>query len=442
MSFARSESLRALASAAMLVALAIALIPGRPMALVIALASVGVLAVGGRAAPGAVALVARRRSIVLVFLLALVILAWFVAGVLRANGNWFTPPVSRNDLGAAPLFGHDFSYASSWPWRIGRLPLIWLVLALLCAVGGFVLNADAVRVQLGYARPRRSSWRLLTSSPTRGGRIAIRAIPGVALVTVAAVIGITFMSRYIAYSHPNKALLGMAVIALISALLVAGPVAVGLTLRVDIDKEGRAREEERRRFAAHLHDSVLQTLALIQRRAEDPQAVVQLARAQERELRSWLFEGRAPGDADVSSFAEGIRQIQRDVEARHGVPIEVVTVADCPLDEHLSALLMAAREATVNAAKWSGAAVISAFAEVEPDKVNVTVRDRGKGFDPAAVPGDRKGVAESIHGRMSRHGGEATVQSAPGEGTKVTLTMPRAQRALPAGHAAADRLRG
>ncbi|MGH3281194.1 MAG: PspC domain-containing protein [Trebonia sp.] len=225
-------------------------------------------------------------------------------------------------------------------------------------------------------------------------------------------------------------------------VLLFGPWWLRIARDLVVERQARARAEERADIAAHMHDSVLQTLALIQRRAEDPHAVVQLARAQERELRSWLFEGRAPGDADVSSFAEGIRQIQRDVEARHGVPIEVVTVADCPLDEHLSALLMAAREATVNAAKWSGAAVISAFAEVEPDKVNVTVRDRGKGFDPAAVPGDRKGVAESIHGRMSRHGGEATVQSAPGEGTKVTLTMPRAQRALPAGHAAADRLRG
>ncbi len=216
-------------------------------------------------------------------------------------------------------------------------------------------------------------------------------------------------------------------------VLLFGPWWLRIARDLVVERQARARAEERSDIAAHMHDSVLQTLALIQRRAEDPQAVVQLARAQERELRSWLFEGRAPGDADVSSFAEGIRQIQRDVEARHGVPVEVVTVADCPLDEHLSALLAAAREATVNAAKWSGAAVISVYAEVEPDKVNVAVRDRGKGFDPAAVPGDRKGVAESIHGRMTRHGGEATVQSAPGEGTKVTLTMPRTARSEPAG---------
>jgi signal transduction histidine kinase len=218
-------------------------------------------------------------------------------------------------------------------------------------------------------------------------------------------------------------------------VLLLGPWWLRIARDLVLERQARARAEERSDIAARVHDSVLQTLALIQRRAEDPQAVVQLARAQERELRSWLFEGRAPGDADASSFAEGVRQIQRDVEARHGVPVEVVTVADCPLDEHLSALLAAAREATVNAAKWSGAAVISVFAEVEPDKVDVAVRDRGKGFDPDAVPGDRKGVAESIRGRMSRHGGEATVQAAPGEGTKVTLTMPRTARSEPGGRA-------
>jgi signal transduction histidine kinase len=220
-------------------------------------------------------------------------------------------------------------------------------------------------------------------------------------------------------------------------VLLLGPWWLRIARDLVLERQARARAEERADIAAHMHDSVLQTLALIQRRAEDPQAVVQLARAQERELRSWLFEGRAPGDADVSSFADGVRQIQRDVEARHGVPVEIVTVADCPLDEHLNALLAAAREATVNAAKWSGAAVISVYAEVEPEKVNIAVRDRGKGFDPAAVPGDRKGVAESIRGRMSRHGGDATVQSAPGEGTKVTLTMPRTKRSEPAGQAPA-----
>jgi signal transduction histidine kinase len=230
--------------------------------------------------------------------------------------------------------------------------------------------------------------------------------------------------------------LGGFVLVAAGIVVLLGPWWLRIARDLLLERQARARAEERADMAAQLHDSVLQTLALIQRGAEDPQTVVRLARAQERDLRSWLFEGRAPGDTAVTSFAEGVRQIQRDVEARHGVPVEIVTVGDCPLDDHLSALLAAAREATVNAAKWSGASVISVFAEVEPDKVAVAVRDRGKGFDPDAVPADRKGVAESIRGRMARHGGEATVQSTPGEGTKVTLTMARGFD--PAGQAPAD----
>jgi signal transduction histidine kinase len=208
-------------------------------------------------------------------------------------------------------------------------------------------------------------------------------------------------------------------------VLLLGPWWLRIARDLVLERQARARAEERADMASRLHDSVLQTLALIQRRADDPQQVVQLARVQERELRSWLFEGRAPGEADATSFADGIRQIQRDVEARHGVPVEVVTVGDCVLDDDIGALLLAAREATVNAAKWSGASVISLYGEVEPDKLEVAVRDRGKGFDPDSVAADRKGLAESIHGRMARHGGAALVNSAPGEGTKVTLTLPR-----------------
>jgi signal transduction histidine kinase len=113
------------------------------------------------------------------------------------------------------------------------------------------------------------------------------------------------------------------------------------------------------------------------------------------------------------------------VEAQHGITVEAVTVGDCELDDDLNALLAAAREATVNAAKWSGAPTVALFAEVEPAEVVLFVRDRGRGFDPESVPGDRKGLAESIRARVARHGGSATVRSAPGEGTEVSLTMPR-----------------
>ncbi len=214
---------------------------------------------------------------------------------------------------------------------------------------------------------------------------------------------------------------------MIAAIVVLlGPWWLRIARDLVVERQARVRAEERADMAARVHDSVLQTLALIQRRADDPAAVTQLARAQERELRSWLFEGRTPGAVSgATSVAEGVRQIQQDAEARHGVPVEVVTVGDCPLDNDLAALLDAAREAVVNAAKWSGAPVIALFAEVTPEDVEVVVRDRGKGFDPSAVPADRKGLAESIHGRMTRHGGTVAVQAAVGEGAKVSLKMPR-----------------
>jgi signal transduction histidine kinase len=234
---------------------------------------------------------------------------------------------------------------------------------------------------------------------------------------------------WLASAHESLALLrplGAVLLVIAGIVLVFGPWWLRIARDLVLERQAKVRAEERADISARVHDSVLQTLALIQRRADDPQKVVWLARMQERELRSWLFEGRAPGEADEDmTLAAGVRQIQQDVESRYGIPVEAVTVGDCELDENLNALLAAAREATVNAAKWSGASVISLFAEVEPDSVSIVVRDRGKGFDPSAVSGDRKGLAESVFGRMARRGGTADVVSAEGEGTKVTLKMPR-----------------
>ena len=219
-----------------------------------------------------------------------------------------------------------------------------------------------------------------------------------------------------------------AVLGLAAIVLMLGPWWLRIARDLVVERQARARAEERADMAARVHDSVLQTLALIQRRASDPQQVIQLARAQERELRSWLFDGRAPGalDADGMTFADGVRLIEQEVEAQHGVAVDAVTVGDCDLDDDLRALLAAGREATVNAVKWSGADVVSVFAEVEPDEVSLFVRDRGRGFDPDSVPPDRKGVTESIRGRMARRGGSAVIRSTKGEGTEVSLTMPRA----------------
>ncbi len=224
--------------------------------------------------------------------------------------------------------------------------------------------------------------------------------------------------------------LGGVVLVIGAVVLLLGPWWLRVARAAMVERQARVRAEERTEIAARVHDSVLQTLALIQRRADNPQQVIQLARAQERELRSWLFDGRAPGSMDglATTFAGGVRLIQQDVEAQHGVAVEAVTVGDCEIDEDLSALLAAAREATVNAAKWSGAKVVSLFSEVEPAEVSVFIRDRGCGFDPADVPDDRKGLAESVKARMARRGGSATVKSVLGEGTEVALTMHRAAR--------------
>jgi signal transduction histidine kinase len=224
-------------------------------------------------------------------------------------------------------------------------------------------------------------------------------------------------------------------IPLAGVLLMLGGIAIALApwwLRIARDlveeRQARIRAEERADMASRVHDSVLQTLALIQRRAAEPQEVIKLARGQERELRAWLFDGQEPGTikGEGSTLSGGVRQIQQDVEAQHRISVDAVTVGDCELDDDLQALLGAAREATVNAAKWSGAETVSLFAEVEPDGVSIFVRDRGRGFDPDAVPADRKGLAESVHARILRRGGTAAVRSAPGKGTEVSLTMGRA----------------
>jgi signal transduction histidine kinase len=207
-----------------------------------------------------------------------------------------------------------------------------------------------------------------------------------------------------------------------------GPWWLGLARDLAVERRQRVRTEERADMAATIHDSVLQTLALIQRSSDDPREVTRLARAQERELRAWLFEGRPPGSFDaalVTTLAQGVAVVESEVEESHGVALESVVVGDCPMTDELRALLAAGREAAVNAAAWSGAATVSVYLEVEPARVSMFVRDRGQGFDPGAVSADRRGISDSIRARMARHGGTADIRSVPGQGTEVELVMPR-----------------
>ena len=188
------------------------------------------------------------------------------------------------------------------------------------------------------------------------------------------------------------------------------------------ERSERARSDERAEMAAHLHDSVLQTLTLIQKRASEPGEVGSLARSQERELRNWLY-GAAGLNAE--SLAGALEEVCADVEERHRVEVELVTVSDAPLDDSILALVSASREAVINAAKFAGVDKVSVYSEVEGMDVRVFIRDRGIGFDPTAIDGDRQGVRESIIGRMQRHGGQAAIRSTPDTGTEIELTITR-----------------
>lgn len=206
--------------------------------------------------------------------------------------------------------------------------------------------------------------------------------------------------------------------------LVLGPWIMRTVNDLAQERHRRIRSEERTEVAAHLHDSVLQTLALIQRNSDDRNAMVQLARKQERELRDWLYGGGGDGP---SSVRRATVELAAEVEELHGLPVDAVVVGDLELDgsPDVAALLGAVREALVNAAKHSGAEKVDLFTEVLEDRIDVFVRDTGVGFDLAEVGDDRRGLAESIRGRMERAGGSCAIVTSPGEGTEVELSIPR-----------------
>ncbi len=261
---------------------------------------------------------------------------------------------------------------------------------------------------------QRARLREATGATRRSG--ALRVVAGLLLVAVGLAL---VLSQRQEASARQQALLVLAVVA--GLVLVSGPWWVRLVRELSTERAARIREQERAELAAHVHDSVLHTLTLIQRSVDDPREVARLARSQERDLRTWLYRPVAdPG----TTLTAAVERVAAEVEDAHGVTVEVVVVGDRALDEHLRAMLLATREALVNAAKYAGGAAISVYAEAEPDQVTVFVRDRGPGFDLAAVPEDRLGVRQSVIGRMDRHGGTAVVRTARGEGTEVQLQMP------------------
>lgn len=207
--------------------------------------------------------------------------------------------------------------------------------------------------------------------------------------------------------------------------LVVAPSLIRIGQDFDVERQERVRADERARMAAHLHDSVLQTLTLIQRNADDPKRTAQIARQQERELRQWLY-GKEPAQPGRVRLELALQEVANRVERHHGVKVEVVTVGDNEdLDPAtIEGLVAATQEAVTNAAKHAGVSTIDVFAERRPDSVEVFIRDAGIGFDPDDIDDDRQGVRASIIGRMERHGGQATIHSEPGQGTEVELIQP------------------
>ncbi len=286
-------------------------------------------------------------------------------------------------------------------------------------------GAGVVLVWRQADNARRAHW---TEGDSRRRRTlqVLRGIAGVALVAVGFTVFVVV--RGSAAQLGNVLTAALAVIAGVG--LLAGPYLVRMTQDLSEERLMRIRAQERAEVAAHVHDSVLHTLTLIQRNADDGSEVRRLARAQERELRNWLYKPEGTGkdaEEEPSTLAEAVKRSAAEVEDKHGVPLEVVVVGDCPLDDKLTAQMQAAREAMVNAAKYGGGGgAVQVFAEVEGRTVFVSVRDRGPGFDLDSIPDDRMGVRESIIGRMERHGGTAILRSAPDGGTAVELEMERA----------------
>jgi signal transduction histidine kinase len=348
------------------------------------------------------------------------------AGIATYGLFWVFTPQNPYEVGAPRDRERDLIMLLA----LGSLTVGGLLLLSALGLGlspGFAVPLVAVGVGVSILWRQadddsRARWRAATGTHRLSG--AARAGGGVALVLLGA--GAILVGP--ANLDGTAGGLVAALVVATGLALVSSPWWVRMARDLAAERSARIREQERAEVAAHVHDSVLHTLTLIQRHVEDPREVARLARAQERELRGWLYR---PATGATQDLAAALEAVAAEVEDAHGVAIEVVVVGDCPLDDRLGALRDAAREALVNAAKYAEGAPVSLYAEVEPDQVTAFVRDRGPGFDPDTVPEDRLGLRQSVRGRMDRNGGRAVVRSSPGDGTEVQLEMPRQTRSAP-----------
>ena len=390
--------------AAMLAGLALVLAHGAWSTVAVAVALAGAVVAVFVLAPRALAAVQRQPGL-------LVLAALVVAGAL-----WFVAATVGVSYDASFYGGVSLTHAAGDLARARLWPLLVMTLT---ATGGVVLIADALRVRLRQGRDRRSPWRQMTTGAGDAPGFPWRAVAGVVLVGWAAFIGIGIAGPYISHDPAR-----MFIVLLIAtggiAVAIGTPLLIAAVARTEQTDAARAIDADRSRFAAHLHDSVLQTLALVQRQAHDPAAVARLARRQEHALRAWMA-----GEAELASetLVAALRDVVAEVEDERGVTIELSAIGDRGLDAGGEALVAAAREALRNAVGHGAGAPVFVFAEVTDDGAAVFVRDEGPGFMLADVPAERRGIRDAIVGRMAAAGGRASVESAPGEGTEVALRI-------------------
>ena len=261
-----------------------------------------------------------------------------------------------------------------------------------------------------------------------GGRGSPRSVFDWARVTAGATLVVVGLA-VVVLGQVEFAALRSSLLAVVATLVGVGllSVPVGLRLWRSLEEEraARIREAERSDIASHLHDSVLQTLALIQKRSDDPAQVARLARRQERELRQWLFGAGSRMSSGAATVAGAVEVMIGDVEDVYGLRVDQVVVGgDGPVGDAEDAVLGAVREALVNVAKHAGVDTADVFVENDGRVLSAFVRDRGRGFDPDAVDGDRHGLAQSIRHRVESRGGTVRVRSTLGRGTEIGIEMP------------------
>lgn len=310
------------------------------------------------------------------------------------------------------LGGVGFVLVGWLVWAIGHTepPSLPVLISDLVAVAGLAVGPWLILVG-------RRLVRTLGADP-RAGVLFSRAMVVAAFIAIGGpVLAVFTLGAPYSAVLAILSLLGGGLLAVVGGVVVPGLYL--LTRTITSERAARVRAEERAELAAHLHDSVLQALTVIQKRTEEPE-VRRLARGTERELRAWLY-GR-PANGDV---AGAVTAVADEIEDRYDITVELVTVGTRPLDSPANAVVGAIREALTNAAKHAGVRRVSVFMEVTDEDLLVLIRDRGRGFDPSVHSGPtRRGITDSVVGRLAQHGGTAAIRSKPGEGTEVELRMP------------------